>query len=194
MSAAGPIIGQPIDRVDGALKVTGGARFAAEFDQPGLSFAVMVQSTVPRGRIRRIDRTRAERTPGVLAVLTHENAPALPQKGRAAIKATHEAFNCERSSEWHVRWTYFGVNEKGHIIVHPDGPQGAVADLKELVDEVRRRGIGLPLLLRFSNILRLKVVRIAIGRGVKHDVDLGGAEAGRFNCEIILDENFDPGF
>src|SRR6266568_7074422 len=85
MSAAGSVIGQPIDRVDGPLKVTGRARFAAEFDQPGLSFAVMVQSTVPRGRIRRIDRTRAERMPGVLAVLTHENAPALPQKGRAAI-------------------------------------------------------------------------------------------------------------
>ncbi|TMG86019.1 MAG: xanthine dehydrogenase family protein molybdopterin-binding subunit, partial [Betaproteobacteria bacterium] len=85
MSAAGPVIGQPIDRVDGPLKVTGGARFAAEFDQPGLSFAVMVQSTVSRGRIRRIDRARAERTPGVVAVLTHENAPALPQKGRAAI-------------------------------------------------------------------------------------------------------------
>ena len=85
MSAAGPVIGQPIDRVDGPLKVTGGARFAAEFDQPGLSFAVMVQSTVSRGRIRRIDRARAERTPGVVAVLTHENAPALPQKGREAI-------------------------------------------------------------------------------------------------------------
>ena len=55
---------------------------------------------------------------------------------------------------------YFGVNEKGHIIVHPDGPQGAVADLKELVDEVRRRGIGLPLLLRFSNILRRRVAEL----------------------------------
>jgi len=55
---------------------------------------------------------------------------------------------------------YFGVNDKGNMIVHPDGPQGPAADLKELVDDVRRRGIGLPLLLRFSNILRRRVVTL----------------------------------
>jgi len=55
---------------------------------------------------------------------------------------------------------YFGVNDKGNIVVHPDGPQGPVADLKELVDEVRRRGIGLPLLIRFSNILRRRVIEL----------------------------------
>jgi arginine decarboxylase len=55
---------------------------------------------------------------------------------------------------------YFGVNEKGNIVVHPDGPNGPVADLKELVDEVRGRGIGLPLLLRFSNILRRRVIEL----------------------------------
>jgi xanthine dehydrogenase YagR molybdenum-binding subunit len=79
------VIGRPLDRVDGRLKVTGGARFAAEFKEPALAYAVMVQSTVPRGRVSRIDRSAAERTPGVLAVLTHENAPQLPEKGRAAI-------------------------------------------------------------------------------------------------------------
>jgi arginine decarboxylase len=55
---------------------------------------------------------------------------------------------------------YFGVNDKGNIVVHPDGPEGPVADLKELVDEVRGRGIGLPLLLRFSNILRRRVIEL----------------------------------
>ncbi len=55
---------------------------------------------------------------------------------------------------------YFGVNEKGHVVVYADGPEGPAADLKELVDEVRRRGIGLPLLLRFSNILKKRVVEL----------------------------------
>jgi arginine decarboxylase len=55
---------------------------------------------------------------------------------------------------------YFGVNDKGNIVVHPNGPDGPQADLKELVDEVRGRGIGLPLLLRFSNILRRRVVEL----------------------------------
>ncbi len=52
---------------------------------------------------------------------------------------------------------YFGINEKGHVIVHPDGPAGPTADMKELVDEVRERGIELPLLLRFTGILSARI-------------------------------------
>jgi len=55
---------------------------------------------------------------------------------------------------------FFGVNERGHVAIHPDGPSGPSADLKELVDEVRRRGIGLPLLLRFTDILRKRVAEL----------------------------------
>ncbi|MCY1076777.1 biosynthetic arginine decarboxylase [Archangium lansingense] len=55
---------------------------------------------------------------------------------------------------------YFGVNDKGHVCVHPDGPTAASMDLKELVDEVRRRGIGLPLLIRFTDVLRHRVVHL----------------------------------
>ena len=55
---------------------------------------------------------------------------------------------------------YFGINEKGNVIVHPDGPTANSMDLKELVDEVRRRGIGLPLLIRFNDILRNRVVHL----------------------------------
>ena len=79
------IIGQPIDRTDGRLKVTGAARYAAEFTLPRLCHAVLVQSTVPSARITRLDTRDAERSPGVLLVLTHLNAPALPQRGRAAV-------------------------------------------------------------------------------------------------------------
>src|SRR5690349_5678190 len=79
------VIGQPISRVDGVLKVTGRARYAAEFAPERVAYAVIVQSTVPRGRITRMEVGDAERSPGVLAVMTHVNAPALPQKGRAAI-------------------------------------------------------------------------------------------------------------
>ncbi len=72
------VIGKPIPRVDGPAKVTGGATYAAEFDVPGLCHAAVVASTVPRGRIMRIDTSAAEAAPGVLAVLTHANAPRLP--------------------------------------------------------------------------------------------------------------------
>src|SRR5206468_3349158 len=79
------VIGRPIDRVDGRLKVTGAARYAAEFALPRLCHAVMVQSTVPSGRITAVDVRDAERSPGVLLVMTHLNAPQLPQRGRAAV-------------------------------------------------------------------------------------------------------------
>ena len=55
---------------------------------------------------------------------------------------------------------YFGINDKGHVCVYADGQQGQSIDLKELVDEVRRRGIGLPLLIRFTDILRHRVVHL----------------------------------
>ena len=52
---------------------------------------------------------------------------------------------------------YFGINDKGNVCVHPDGENAPNFDLKELVDEVRRRGIGLPLLIRFADVLRNRV-------------------------------------
>ncbi|MBX5484576.1 MAG: biosynthetic arginine decarboxylase [Myxococcaceae bacterium] len=55
---------------------------------------------------------------------------------------------------------YFSVSEKGTIQVHADGQSGGAVDLKELVDEVRRRGIGLPLLIRFTDILRHRVIHL----------------------------------
>src|SRR5438309_953340 len=42
---------------------------------------------------------------------------------------------------------YFGINEKGNVITHPGGPDSPSFDLKELVDDVRRRGISLPPLI-----------------------------------------------
>ena len=83
---ASSVIGQPLDRTDGPLKTTGGARYAAEFRLPDLRHAVMVLSTIPHGRIVDLDVTRAETSPGVLLVLSHRNAPSLPEHGRAAFK------------------------------------------------------------------------------------------------------------
>src|SRR5437763_14877034 len=72
-----PTVGKPVDRADGRLKVTGKATYAAEYDAPGLLHAVLVQSTVPKGRVAEIDAAAAEKLPGVVAVLTHKNAPKL---------------------------------------------------------------------------------------------------------------------
>src|SRR5947209_16081583 len=73
------VVGKPLDRVDGRLKVTGRARYAAEHHLPGLAYGVLVGSTVARGRIAELDTAAAEKAPGVIAVLTHRNAPQLPE-------------------------------------------------------------------------------------------------------------------
>jgi xanthine dehydrogenase YagR molybdenum-binding subunit len=71
------MIGEPRDRVDGRPKVTGGARYAAENNLDGIVHAVVIHSTIAAGRIKSIDATAAKKAPGVLAVLSHLNAPKI---------------------------------------------------------------------------------------------------------------------
>ena len=71
------IIGEPVDRIDGPLKVTGAAPYPSDFTCSDLAHAVLVQSTIAAGTINAIDAGKASAAPGVLAVITHENAPAL---------------------------------------------------------------------------------------------------------------------
>jgi xanthine dehydrogenase YagR molybdenum-binding subunit len=68
-------IGHSIARLDGPLKVTGVAKFAAEFARPRLSYGALIQSTIANGRVVKIDLSAAQSTPGVLGILTRENAP-----------------------------------------------------------------------------------------------------------------------
>src|SRR6185312_15087211 len=62
------------------LKVTGRARYAAEFELPDVTYAVLVQSTIGAGEITGFDLARAKAMPGVLAIITPENAPKLSIK------------------------------------------------------------------------------------------------------------------
>ncbi|MET0403475.1 MAG: xanthine dehydrogenase family protein molybdopterin-binding subunit [Cystobacter sp.] len=69
------LIGDAVDRVDGRLKVTGKATYAAEHQIEGLVYGALVQSTVPRGSVLRMQTGEAEKAPGVLKVLTPRNTP-----------------------------------------------------------------------------------------------------------------------
>lgn len=79
-AVTGEVIGRPLDRVDGPLKVTGQAVYATEQrrDSPAAprpAVGWIVEATIGKGRILAIDTAVAERAPGVLLVMTHENAP-----------------------------------------------------------------------------------------------------------------------
>ncbi len=52
---------------------------------------------------------------------------------------------------------YFSINDFGNVCVHPEGPSGPTLDLKKVVDELQRRGIHLPILIRLSDVLRARV-------------------------------------
>ena len=67
---AQPLIGQPVTRVDGRLKVTGEARYAADNQVPNLVYAALVGATIARGAVERIDPAAALRHPDVLRVIT----------------------------------------------------------------------------------------------------------------------------
>ena len=71
------LIGAPVSRVDGPLKVQGRARYAAEFPIDGMLYAALVHSTIAKGGIVRIDTEAAEAAPGVRLVMTHRNAPRM---------------------------------------------------------------------------------------------------------------------
>jgi xanthine dehydrogenase YagR molybdenum-binding subunit len=75
--AVNTVTGKPLDRVDGHPKVTGTARYAAEIPLDNIAHAVLVSSTIPSGRITRIDTQMAKQALGVLRVLTHLDIPTL---------------------------------------------------------------------------------------------------------------------
>ncbi len=71
------ITGKPIDRIDGRLKVTGAATYTAEFNQPEMAYAFPVRSTIAKGTITAIDTGAAQKSGGVITILTHQNAARL---------------------------------------------------------------------------------------------------------------------
>jgi xanthine dehydrogenase YagR molybdenum-binding subunit len=76
LDRTGGVVGQPLDRIDGPLKVTGRATYAYEYREGGLpAYAFLVEAGVATGRLSALDTAAAEKAPGVLLVLTHKNAP-----------------------------------------------------------------------------------------------------------------------
>jgi xanthine dehydrogenase YagR molybdenum-binding subunit len=89
-------LGAPIDRVDGRLKVTGGAKYAVELPVSNTASAVMVTSTIARGRILSMDTSAAAKVKGVLAVLTPFNAQKVsvpPPKGSVSANGASAKSN-----------------------------------------------------------------------------------------------------
>jgi xanthine dehydrogenase YagR molybdenum-binding subunit len=79
------ILGIATSRVDGRAKVTGAAKYAAEYNVPGLAHGFVITAAIAKGRIARIDFADALAVEGVIAVLTHANRPKMA--------ASHEKYS-----------------------------------------------------------------------------------------------------
>ena len=71
------LIGTDVNRIDGPAKVSGAAKYAAEFFTPGMLYAFVVSGTIAHGEIKTIDSKAAMHVPGAIDVFTHENRPHL---------------------------------------------------------------------------------------------------------------------
>lgn len=71
------LVGAPVSRLDGPLKVRGKAAFAAEFPMDNMVYAALAFSTIAKGRIATLDTTTAEAAEGVVLVMTYRNAPRM---------------------------------------------------------------------------------------------------------------------
>jgi xanthine dehydrogenase YagR molybdenum-binding subunit len=95
------IIGAMVPRIDGPLKTTGTARYASDYNFPGLVYAVPVRATVASGTIQRIDCSAAEAMPGVLLVMQHNSImPLYRNASGGRISESRPAFEDETVYYW----------------------------------------------------------------------------------------------
>jgi xanthine dehydrogenase YagR molybdenum-binding subunit len=91
VSVAARSIGAPVDRIEGREKVAGEATYAFEYVAENVAYAAIVQSTIAKGTVSAIDPAAALALPGVLAVISHDNAPTLPEaEGELAVLQSRE--------------------------------------------------------------------------------------------------------
>ncbi|MGC9441864.1 xanthine dehydrogenase family protein molybdopterin-binding subunit [Streptomyces sp. WG5] len=137
MTGTETVLGAPVERREGREKVTGTARYAAEFDAPGRAQAWPVPAAVARGRVTGVDTAPALALPGVLAVLTHENTPRLgdpddptlsllqsphvPHRGWFVGLVVAETLEAARAGAAAVRVTYEAENHDVTLTAsHPE--------------------------------------------------------------------------
>ncbi|PWS26020.1 aldehyde oxidase [Pedobacter yonginense] len=72
-----PLIGQPISRLEGHLKVTGAAKYAGEYNVSDLLYGYVVNSTITKGKIISMNTDEVKKIPGIVEIFTHENRPSL---------------------------------------------------------------------------------------------------------------------
>ncbi len=125
-------VGRPMDRVDGRLKVTGGAKYAAEFPVAGVKHAVLAQSTIARGTVTGVDVAAAKALPGVIEVITTDTPGVgtlltkdVTYNGQTIAVVVAESFEAATHGVESLRVTYDVQKPKADFLGSlPDAPAG----------------------------------------------------------------------
>jgi xanthine dehydrogenase YagR molybdenum-binding subunit len=128
------ILGAPVDRVDGRLKVTGRATYAYEHNIPNAVYGALVVSPIANGNIRSIDTSRAEKAAGVLLVMSHQNAPKLTtQKQAGKAPGPGEAWQALQDNVIHYAYQPVAV-----VVANTFTQARAAAQLMDVTYEIRQ--------------------------------------------------------
>ena len=133
-------VGKPISRVDGRLKVTGTARYAAENPLDNLVHAYLIESTISKGRVKAFDLSQAQAAPGVLAIITHQNAPKLnlPDPKDPAGGKPGEAFAPLQDNVIHYNGQHLGI-----VVADTFERARHAADLVQVIYEVEKPAVDI---------------------------------------------------
>lgn len=116
----GRVVGRPVDRIDGALKATGRAPYAYERHDVAnnIAYGCILGAGIGKGRIRRIDASKAQLAPGVLAIVTYENAGKLgkAKAHTARILAGPEVQHYDQAVAIVVAETFEQARDATHLI------------------------------------------------------------------------------
>ena len=175
-----PMIGQPISRVDGPLKVTGKATYAYEhWDDGQPLYGFIVGATIGSGRITRIDTTRAEQAAGVRLVMTHENAPKQGTRDMSVLSHYSRAEPTLSGPDIH----HYG--EAVAVVVAATFEQARAASY--LVDVTYDSSPGR---FDFSALLGDAYAPQTVNAGLPTDSAVGNFDAGFAGAEVKIDSTY----
>ncbi len=180
------MIGQPMNRVDGPLKVSGKATYAYEHWSDDIGqplYGVIAGATIGRGRVRKINCSNAGASPGVRFIMTHENAPPQGTPDRSVPSAYSRAFPVLSGPEVH----HFG--EPVALVVADTFEQARAAANLVDVEYVREPGR-----FDFTACLDHAYAPTAVNAGIATDTAVGDFEGGFASAPIKIDAHYTTPF
>ena len=141
-------LGKEMSRVDGVAKVTGKAKYAAEFQVPNLAYGFIVTSTIAKGTIKSIDTADAERASGVVRIFTHLNIPkfstsatqgAQPDRTFRALQSDRIYFN-QQPVALVVAESYEQARFASRLVKVEYNAEKHMTDTKAIRDQARTPG------------------------------------------------------